>query len=210
MRREEFCQRITAALTEERIRSQVFPDYFRGAVLVPVIYRNGELSVVFEVRSRNLVWQPGEICFPGGRLEERDESPEAAAIRETGEELGIDKNHIQMLGAMDPILSPLGLILYPSVGYLREWVQFLPNPEEVAEIFMVPLKYLLSAVPQVGHMEMGTRPMADFPAHLLEDYPADWKKRKTYRVLFYQYREYVIWGLTAQVLHQFLTVCKEL
>lgn len=206
----EFIQGLAKALTEHGKTAPLFPDYFQGAVLVPLLYHEGEISLLFEVRSLSLTWQPGEICFPGGRMEESDANPEAAAVRETSEELGVNKQDIRVIGSMEPILSPLGLILYPTIGYIEEAARLFPNRQEVAEVFMVPLSYLLATEPQVAHMEMGTRPLEDFPFELLGHYPEEWKKRKTYRVLFYQYQGRVIWGLTAQVLQPFLKVCSSI
>lgn len=176
--------------------------YFEAAVLVPLLNFDADPAVLFEVRSTHLAWQPGEICFPGGRLEEQDESTQRAAIRETCEELGMTAEQICVIGAMAPISSPIGVLLHPCVGRLEGAIN--PNTDEVAETFAVPLAELLAIEPAVGRMELATRPADDFPAELLPGYETGWKKRKTYPVYFYRWRDKVIWGLTALVLRRFL------
>lgn len=179
-------------------------DYLSSAVLLPLLEVRGETCILFEIRSDELARQPGEICFPGGRIETADPSPAAAALRETSEELGISQDTIEFLGPLDYLISPIGVMLHPFVGYLRRPEDVCPNPSEVARTFTVPLHYLLNYQPVVGHMELASRPLPDFPLHLLSDYPNGWKKRTQYSVWFYQYEDQVIWGLTARILYSFL------
>ena len=155
-------------------------------------------------------WQPGEICLPGGRIESGDSSPQAAAVRETSEELGIALSKIDVIGPLDYIVSPIGVTLYPFVALIENDAVIKPNHSEVAEVFSVPLKFLLAAEPLTAQMEMATRPMANFPFDLLPlGYSAEWKRRKTYKVFFYSYESYIIWGLTAQVIRNFLNVFRK-
>lgn len=206
-----FYEKIREALQSRPPRIENENDYFTSAVLIPLVSYKGQLRVLFEVRSSTLSWQPGEICFPGGRIEHDDGSPLAAAIRETSEEIGVHGELIQPLGALDYIVSPIGVILYPFVGFIEKAEAVVPSCDEVGKIFSVPLDYLMAAEPLIGRMEVATRPLGEFPIHLLPDrYPQDWKRRAEYEVLFYQYKEYVIWGLTAKVLHKFIQVCKEI
>lgn len=185
-------------------------EYFSAAVLVPLIWRNDEICILFEVRSTKLSWQPGEICFPGGRIELQDSSPQATAIRETQEELAVSDKEIQVLGPLEEIMSSIGVRLHPYVGVLSPSHPIIPSKDEVAEVFAVPLNFLLQYEPIIAHMEMGTRPLENFPFSLVPGYSKEWRARKTYPVLFYQYEKYVIWGLTAQVLQKFLEVCKSI
>jgi len=102
-------------------------------------------------------------------------------------------------------------MLYPFAAYIKNYDLIRPNHEEVAEVFVAPLDYLLSSEPLTAHMELATRPLPDFPLELLENsYAKDWKRRTTYPVLFYQYDGHVIWGLTARVLFGFLNICRSL
>lgn len=208
---KECCQRLSTLLTAHSpvVSSEV--DDWGSAVTLPLVQRDGELSILFEVRSQRLNWQPGEICLPGGRIESGDDSPQAAAVRETSEELGIGINEIQVVGPLDYIVSPIGVTLYPFVAILQKDAAIKPNHSEVAEVFSVPLKFLLTAEPLTAQMELATRPMANFPFDLLpQGYSTEWKRRKTYKVFFYSYGSYVIWGLTAQVVRNFLTVYRKI
>ena len=81
------------------------------AVLVPIIYKDGQEQVVFEVRSSKLGWQPGDVCFPGGRIDDGDDSALAAALRETNEELGVDPSHIHVWGPLDYMESPVNITI---------------------------------------------------------------------------------------------------
>lgn len=207
---KELCDKLSAALAVTIDNTGSYNEYFSASVLVPLVWDNGEIAVLFEVRSTQLSWQPGEICFPGGRIEKNDKSPLFAAVRETQEELALSKTDIQVLGPLEEILSPIGVRLHSYVGYLSPQQLITPNEGEVAEVFTVPLKFLINYDPIIGHMEMGTRPLEDFPFALVPGYSQEWRVRKNYQVLFYKYKEHVIWGLTAQVLKRFLDVCKKI
>ncbi len=205
---KELCEELSLALAMNLQSDDSHNEYFNAAVLVPLVFKNDQLEVLFEVRSSHLGWQPGEICFPGGRIETTDKSPMDAAVRETSEELGLEIQKIEVLGSLHEVVSPIGVRLYPSVGYISDIKNIKPNVGEVAEVFSVPLVFLLEHEPIVGHMERCTRPLEDFPFELLPGYSKRWKSRKNYKVLFYKYEQYLIWGLTAQVLHNFLVVYK--
>ncbi|MGL5513719.1 MAG: NUDIX hydrolase [Sporomusa sp.] len=182
-------------------------DYLQAAVTIPLVENAGQSAVLFEVRSGKLNWQPGEICFPGGRIESNDGSPLQAAVRETTEELGIQAQDIEVLGSLDIMVSPIGVMLYPFVIQITADLPFDPNTNEVAEVFTVPLNFLLNATPQTAYMETLTKPLAGFPFDLVsKGYPRGYRRRAKYPVLFYQYRQYVIWGLTARVLYDFLEI----
>ncbi|SFM39039.1 NUDIX hydrolase [Pelosinus propionicus] len=207
---DDLCSKLTGALALSAENKAAYNEFFSAAVLVPLIVQDGELAILFERRSTQLSWQPGEICFPGGRIEKEDESSLTAAVRETQEELSLAGEEIKVLGALDDIISPIGVKLHPYVGYLSPLQSIAPSQDEVAEVFTIPLRFLLTHEPIVAHMEMGTRPLADFPFSLVAGYSEEWKARKTYQVVFYKYKEHVVWGLTAQVLQNFLEVYKTL
>lgn len=204
---DKFLIGLSETLANNRQNVSSSYAFFRAAVLIPLVIKQGEIEVMFEVRSQHLGWQPGEICFPGGRIESTDATPVVAAIRETTEELGIVEEQIKIMGVLDEIVSPIGVMLYPAVGML-EMGELTLNRAEVAEVFTVPLQWLIQAEPKKAIMEMGTRPLKGFPFELIPDYPKEWKARTTYPVLFYQYERYNIWGLTAHVLAKFLTIMK--
>ena len=209
MELKDLCDKLAIALSTGCDHVDRYNEYFSAAILVPLIWENDQWSVLFEVRSSQLSWQPGEICFPGGRIETIDSSVLSAAVRETTEELGLNADQIQVLGPLHEVISPIGVKLYPFVGYITDAHLINPSQGEVSEVFTVPLEFLLEFQPIVGHMERCTRPLANFPFELLPGYSDQWKSRKNYQVLFYKYKQHVIWGLTAQVLHNFLKIYKE-
>lgn len=185
-------------------------DFTQSAVLVPLIEEKNGLSVLFEVRSHHLSWQPGEVCFPGGRIETSDPHPSMTAVRETTEELGLAPQHIELLGPLDVTISPIGVVIYPFVGYLSSLETLCLNPDEVGEYFTVPVETLLALEPLVAHTDAGTKACSDFPFALLPPgYTTEWRTRLTYPVHFYQYQGHLIWGLTAKILRQFLRIYTE-
>lgn len=183
-------------------------EFLESAVILPLVEENGSWSVLFEVRAQSLKRQPGEICFPGGRIEPK-ETPVMAAVRETAEELTLSQECIRVLGPLPIVASPIGVMLFPYVGVLSGSCKIRPSKQEVEECFTVPLSYLLQTQPVVGKMELATRPLSDIPPGFLpEGYSLDWKRRHAYPIWFYRYNERVIWGLTGRVLAAFLDVCR--
>src|SRR5664280_78812 len=185
----DFCDRLGAALRPRECAIENESDYRSTAILVPLVREQGQLGVLFEVRSAGMSWQPGDICFPGGRIELDDDGPLAAAMRETQEELGLPAAaSIDILGPLNYVVSPIGVMVYPFVGYIKDFDRICPNRDEVSEVFVAPLDYLLAEEPLIAHMELATRPLPDFPLDLLTtSYTREWKRRTTYPVLFYQY-----------------------
>lgn len=206
-----FRQALKTKLTSRFVGIQNETDYFTSAVVLPLVPTGDDLALLFEVRSAQLAWQPGEICFPGGRIEPNDASPQQAAVRESCEELGLAGGALEILGPLDCLVSPIGVIIYPFVGFIAEPERIKPNPGEVAELFTVPLKFFLTNEPHSATMEVATRPLADFPLELMPaTYPRGWRRRATYPVLFYKYGKHVIWGLSARMLYSFVQICREI
>jgi peroxisomal coenzyme A diphosphatase NUDT7 len=178
------------------------------AVLLPLVEINNETHVLFEVRSLNLRRQPGEICFPGGRIEQDDADQSQCAIRETSEELGIRESDIENVTPLDYMLNIASTIIYPYVGTIKTFDKIIPNPLEVAEVFTVPLTYFLKTKPEVYKIDIKIVPEKDFPLDLLiggENYKWQTQQIDEY---FYQYNGKVIWGLTAKILVHFLSILK--
>lgn len=180
----------------------------KSAVLVPLVDIEGETHILFEVRSMKLRTQPGDICFPGGRIDHDDKSPKHCAIRETTEELGIAEQHIEKVLPLDYVVSDLGRMIYPFTGKITAPEKIFPNKDEVEEVFTVPLHYLLNAKPEIYKVNYRVLPEENFPFDQIvggEKY--NWQIRHT-NELFYHYNDKVIWGLTAKMLHHFLHLIK--
>ncbi|UCZ54404.1 CoA pyrophosphatase [Bacillus shivajii] len=171
----------------------------RFALFVPFIQKNGEWHILFEVRAQN-VPQPGDVCFPGGKVDADDPTEKDAAIRELCEELGVKKSNVHLIGELDYMLTAFGLILYPYIGVLDEDASFNINQDEVKEIFTVPLSALKKMEPKKHHVYLKVKPEDEFPFHLIpngENY--EWRTGVV-NEQFYGYDGYTIWGLTARIL----------
>lgn len=114
-----------------------------AAVLVAVILRQGIPHVILTKRSSRLKHHPGQIAFPGGKVDPDDASPEAAALREAQEEVGLDPRNVEILGTLPAHETVTGFLVSPVLA--RVTGEFLPVPEanEVEEIFEVPLAHLM-------------------------------------------------------------------
>ncbi len=206
MKTDQLCSSLQSSLSNTMQNEFIDMNHIHAAVLIPIVKVEEELGVLFEVRSADLFWQPGDICFPGGHIEQKDHSIEATAVRETSEELNISPQNIRIIGKMPPFVSVIGVTLYPFIGYINQQ-EFSPNLSEVAETFVIPLSEIKKIDPVVGIMEVATRPAEKFPISLLPiGYNTDWKFRTNYEVKFYRYHNHVIWGLTAIVLSNFLNL----
>ncbi|MBB6453242.1 8-oxo-dGTP pyrophosphatase MutT (NUDIX family) [Salirhabdus euzebyi] len=183
-------------------------SFAKFSVLLPLMEKNNEIHVLFEVRSRQLRRQPGEICFPGGKIDKKDSSAEAAAIRETTEELGIGKEQISNVYPLDYLVSPFGMVIYSHVGFIKRPSLIKANHAEVEEIFTVPLSFFLKHKPEIHLIHTKLEPEESFPLHLIpggENY--NWRTRSI-EEFFYIYDQKVIWGLTARILAHFVEVLK--
>ncbi len=183
-------------------------SFFQSAVIVPVIKYQGEKCVILEERSTLLKYNPGEISFPGGRIEPEDGGALQAAMRETCEELGVRKKDLSYVGPLDIMLTPFNVLIYPFVCEINERSIIVPNECEVQSVLYVPLSHLLDYVPLVNKVAVRLVPPPDYPFELIprgRNYP--WKEGY-YDQYFYQWESHTIWGLTARILHHFLTLLK--
>lgn len=178
-------------------------EFSKYAVLLPLIQKNNEIYILFEVRSYKMRRQPGEICFPGGRMDEQDTSEQDTAVRETSEELGISADVITDIFPLDYLVSPFGMIVYPYSGVITDPESIKPNPSEVSEVFEVPLSFFMNNPPKVHHVYSKVEPEEGFPYDLIpggENY--QWRPGRIDE-LFYSYEDKTIWGLTAKILTHF-------
>jgi len=123
-----------------------FPDPRRAAVLVPLVQRDGELTVLLTLRTAHLAAHAGQISFPGGRTEEFDSSPIETALRETQEETGLSRRHVEIIGVLPEQLTGTGFRVIPIVGLVTPPFDLCPDPNEVAEVFEVPLSFLMNGM----------------------------------------------------------------
>ncbi|MBL8808412.1 MAG: CoA pyrophosphatase [Rhodospirillales bacterium] len=114
-----------------------------AAVLVPLVARPEGLSVLLTQRTAHLHDHAGQISFPGGRLEPDDPDAVAAALRETEEEIGLHRRHVDVVGRLDTYQTRTSYEVTPVVGLVTPPFELTPDPFEVADIFEVPLAFVL-------------------------------------------------------------------
>ena len=169
-------------------------------MLIPLVKRADGLHLLFEKRSGNIK-QPGDICFPGGRIEE-GESITECALRETDEEIGI--TDVEVIGQFDSILEVNRITMHTVVGVITEESikNARINPDEVADIFTVPLDFFAYAEP-MSHTVRIIQDTADFP-YEETGIRKDYKWRVGHQEIFiYHYENRIIWGLTARIARWF-------
>lgn len=157
------------------------PDKARAAaVLVPIVGRDDGLTVLLTRRSDSLPVHKGQISFPGGRVEEDDVDDVETALRETEEEIGLPRDRVEVIGRLDTYLTRTGFEVTPVVGLIRPPFQLTPDPIEVAEIFEVPLRFVLDTANHERHSREWQETVRHFWA--------------------LPYQHYYIWGATAGML----------
>ena len=114
-----------------------------AAVLVPLILHDGAPRVLLTLRAEHLNNHAGQIAFPGGRLDADGETSLQAALRETEEEIGIDRRHVDLLGRFDAYETVTGFQVTPYVGVLKPGYEIKPQLSEVAEVFDAPFDFLM-------------------------------------------------------------------
>ncbi len=160
-----------------------------AAVLIPLIDRPGGLTVLFTRRTDHLDHHPGQISFPGGRLEPADAGPEDTALRETREETGLDPRRVRLIGGLDLYRTRTGFLITPLVGVVTPPLDLAPDPFEVAEIFEAPLDFFL-----------------DPANHKRHSHEYDGRTRWFHAM---PYGGYYIWGATAGMLMNLYQLTKK-
>jgi 8-oxo-dGTP pyrophosphatase MutT (NUDIX family) len=150
-----------------------------ASVLVPIIARD-EPTVLFTVRSSTLRSGSGQISFPGGRADPGDLTPEHTALRETFEEIGLPDERIEIIGRLAHYVTRAGHCITPVIGLVQPPLALRQNDDEVAEIFEVPLAFVL-----------------DPRNHLTHAHQSEGRLRHYFAV---QYQDYYIRGVTAGLL----------
>ncbi|MEQ1754611.1 MAG: CoA pyrophosphatase [Micropepsaceae bacterium] len=114
-----------------------------AAVLVPIVERDQCLSVIFTRRADHLARHAGQVSFPGGRVNEGEANAIDAALRETEEEVGLSRMYVEVIGELDRYETGTGFSIQPIVGLVSDGFELKIDPSEVAEVFEVPLRFLM-------------------------------------------------------------------
>ncbi len=153
-------------------------------MLVPLIDYPDEMRVLLTVRASSLSVHPGQVAFPGGKMEAFDASPEETALRETREEVGLGRQSIDLLGRLNPYTTETGFAVMPVVGVVNTIAETIPDPREVDTIFEVPLSFISD----------------EFQFKLYNGREEAWTL---------QYQSYYVSGLTAKILYELSTVLRK-
>ncbi|MEK4405480.1 CoA pyrophosphatase [Sporosarcina sp. FSL K6-6792] len=181
----------------------------RSAVLIPLVQVDEEWHILFEVRSLTMRKHPGDISFPGGRIDSTDPSRVAAALRETHEELGVDPKTVTIVGTLSPYIASSSFVIYPFVATI-DYNQIIHsyNKEEVEEVFTIPVKWLLNYEPYMHVVSVEPVPLPSFPYEkIMNGTQYQWRARSM-EEWFFDYEKYTIWGLTARILKHFIEIIK--
>lgn len=120
-----------------------------AAVLVPIVDRGSKTSVILTTRAGNLRQHSGQVAFPGGSIDPEDASLEDAALRESLEEIALERRHVETIGRLPRYLTTTGFRITPVLAIVSPGFTLMPNPEEVADVFEVPLGFLMDAANHV-------------------------------------------------------------
>ena len=190
---------------EDRIKTSVAEEEKdvhtpSAAILIPIVRDKNGPALLMEVRSMN-VWQPGEVCFPGGHIEAGENCIDTA-LRETYEELGIQTSSVHVLQRMEPEWHLEKMFVYPVLAEVDpfEPERMLLRQEEVSEVFTMPFAWLLSHEPAVYDI---SDPESEKLPVILRQYLRNYKRGSNTTTFYWAYKQYGIWGLTARFLVRF-------
>jgi len=186
MTSEAFERLLRSSLPARQRRTVLGSGLVEAGVLVPVLLHGGEPLLLFTRRTDRVETHKGQVSFPGGVVDAGDADVVATALRETHEELGIEPSEVEPLGLLDDLATPTGFKITPVVGILRGLPLYVPNTEEVEEVFEAPVSALLK--PDVCSSEVLVFGGV------------------TRQVWAYAYGRHRIWGATAFILKNLLSL----
>jgi 8-oxo-dGTP pyrophosphatase MutT (NUDIX family) len=164
---------------------------FKSAVLIPIVSLLAEINLLYTLRSASLDRHSGQVSFPGGIMEKSDNSLLETALRETQEEIGIERHEIQVIGRLDPLKTYREGLIYPFIGIINSLSNLKRSELEVEKIFYIPLKWLC----EPSHSKL-----KDFAGN-------DGSIRKVW--FFDDYQGELLWGISAQLTHYFIEIIKK-
>ncbi|AGG34022.1 NUDIX hydrolase [beta proteobacterium CB] len=182
---DENRQVIAAGIIQNR---QAAGKITQAAVLIPLLLKNDGLSVLLTQRTDHLHDHAGQISFPGGRMDPGDSSPNDTALRESEEEIGLDRQGVEIIGHLPQYLTVSGYSVTPVVGLVKPQAEYALDAFEVADVFEVPLHFLM-----------------DPANHQVRVWESDQGSRRFYSM---PYENRFIWGATAGMLRNLYHLLK--
>ena len=185
---DDFESRLIAALEAHKPQETTVPGARSAAVLIPIVLEP-EPTLLFTVRTDTVRSHKGQISFPGGSVDETDDSRAATSVRETEEEIGLDPSEVRLVGELDTFPTFVsGYVVTPFVGVLDREPQLAPNPAEVARVLHVPVASLSNEIRRE---------------------PGFTHEERTYPTEAWVWEDHVIWGVTARIVRQLLEILAE-
>jgi 8-oxo-dGTP pyrophosphatase MutT (NUDIX family) len=180
-------QLIAQKLAQQSIRKLSDKTQTPAAVLLAITDNADNPQVILTRRSQHLSTHKGQVAFPGGKAESFDKDPEATALREAHEEIGLDPVSVQVVGQMGQVLSRQGFVVTPIVGVVPEHqiAGLVPNLDELDRIFTVPISFLVNNSPVMDEISIS---------------------EGVQQVPSFYYEDYRIWGMTAFILAEFVNL----
>jgi 8-oxo-dGTP pyrophosphatase MutT (NUDIX family) len=160
----------------------------KAAVLIPLLLKEDGISVLLTQRTNHLRDHAGQISFPGGRMDPQDQDPNDTALRESEEEIGLDRNRVEIIGHLPQYLTVSGYSVTPVVGLVQAQAEYVLDEFEVADVFEVPLSFLL-----------------DPANHQVRLWQSEQGGRRFYSM---PYKNRFIWGATAGMLRNLYHLLK--
>ena len=181
MNKQEFLQRFLLQTKTQPVKDFPYPGKLKpSAVLIPIVERQGKLSVLLTKRASHLNNHAGQISFPGGRFDDTDSSLTETALRESEEEIGLCQSQVQLVGHLHDFRTISGFMVTPVVGLLPESYQIDINHQEVEEVFEMPLEHLFDESNILTkHIQRGGF---------------------THTLYLVPYQQWTVWGVTAALL----------
>jgi 8-oxo-dGTP pyrophosphatase MutT (NUDIX family) len=190
---DKFADQLSSLLSKRKSTIRAEWDARPAAVLIPIYTEDGEWHVVYTRRTERVEHHRGQVSFPGGLVEDLDGSAKEAALREAEEEIALSKESVKILGSLDTLFTVTQFQILPFVGQIPWPYTFHPNPDEVAHVFSVPLRWLMDPV----NLELRhRRPIPNGP--------------KVPVYYFKPFQGEIIWGATARITLNLLEIIKPL
>jgi 8-oxo-dGTP pyrophosphatase MutT (NUDIX family) len=155
----------------------------QAAVLILLHETSEDLNLIYCLRSNNLPTHAGEVAFPGGKREEKDETLKETALREAQEEVNLELKDVEVLGEISSVQSRFGLSVTPYIGILKSNT-LIADGKEIAEVFSVPLNFIKNNMQKEQKSE-------------------NWDNKKVF-FPFFEFENKMVWGLTAYMTVEFL------
>lgn len=182
---------LTIAHIQRQLSHHKFLSFSHGeskkaCVMVPIVIEDDTPFLLLTKRTDRVEHHKGQISFPGGMVDDCDESANATALREVEEEIGIPSTAITILGRLDDIHIPSGFVVTPIVGYIRSLTTLKPSPDEVSEVLLIPLEKFFD-------LSLRRTEMRELKGVVRQIYLYDvWKEP--------------VWGATAFIIKQFVDI----